>query len=173
MGTTDRTASAALLPGLTLCAECRSADAEVTLDPGERWQRHLCIGCADDEIEREVARELAPTLVDVIRTNERQPKWWLPAPTINPETADQTKLAQLRAQWRAYELAAARTLAGASRCWAVLRDGSRCIRDEAALSPGVCETHHLQGCTVPGLGWFGDAPQGPMVARRGRKELAA
>lgn len=157
--------------GLGVCVACRSADAEVTVDPGERWQRHLCIGCADAMLEREVAREIAPALVNVLRENEKQPRWWLPTPATDWETADRTKLNQLQTQWRAYELAAARTLAGASRCWAVVAGGRRCVRDEHR--DGLCETHLHVGAQVPGLGWLGDAPQGPMVARRGRKELAA
>lgn len=157
--------------GLGVCAQCRSADAEVTVDPGERWQRHLCVGCADAEVEREVARELAPALVDVLRANEKQPKWWLPAPHADWETADTTKLNELKTQWRAYELAAARTLSGASRCWALVANHSRCVRDE--FRDGLCETHLHVGAQVPGLGWLGEVPQGRMISRRGRKELAA
>lgn len=155
-----------LVPGLTLCMDCRSEDAEVTVDPGERWQRHVCLGCADDELEREVARELHPATVAVLRQAEKEPRWWLPTPATDWETADRTKLNGLKAQWRAYEAENARTLAGASRCWAMRADGSRCVRD--AVEAGVCETHQHMGCTVPGLGWLGDAPQGPLLARRGR-----
>lgn len=31
--------------GLGLCVVCRVADAEATMDPGERWERRVCLGC--------------------------------------------------------------------------------------------------------------------------------
>lgn len=151
---------AALTPGLTVCADCRSADAEVTVDPGERWARHVCLECADADLERaNLSREMFELLT---RARENPVYRPLPAPRVDLATADHSKLNALRAQWRAFE----RTLTDASRCWAILRDGSRCVRAEEV--DGTCWTHHMQGCSVPGLGWRGGVPQGPILARRGR-----
>lgn len=169
--TTDQPASAALVPGLTLCADCRTRDAELTVDPGERWARHICFDCLEDVIERENAVHIDRSAVNLIQRARREPARPLPVPITDWETADQSKLVRLRAQWRAYAGLGMRTLAGASRCWAVLPTGVRCGRQEHEA--GLCETHLYRGASVPGLGWAEDVPQGPIVARRGRKELAA
>lgn len=147
--------------GLGLCVVCRVADAEATIDPGERWERRVCLGCADDEFEREVAREISPKTVEMLRAHERTPRWWLPAPRVDLATADYSKLNALRAQWVAFSTRPTE----AARCWAVVATG-RCVRAEAR--EGLCETHLAVGASVPGLGWLGDVPQGPIVARRGR-----
>ena len=155
--------------GLTLCAACRTRDAELVEDPGERWQRPLCFECADDVLDRMNAHGENPAGAELI-VHAREEAVYRPLPTrlIDWETADHTKINELKAQWRAYQgrLGRPGTLAGAPRCWAVLPSGSRCVRAEHEA--GLCETHLYQGCRVPGLGWQGDEPRGPIVARRGK-----
>lgn len=158
--------AASIQPGLTLCAACRSRDAVVTVDPDERWARPLCFDCVEDLLERENALHIHRGAVELIQRAHREPVRPLPAPLVDWETADHSKLLELRAQWRAYEAAAVRTLAGAARCWAIVADGSRCVRDEQ--EQGLCETHLVRGARVPGLGWRGDEPQGPVTVRRER-----
>lgn len=151
--------AAALVPGLTLCGDCRSRDAVLTSDPGERWERPLCFQCAEDEIERMCTpRE---TYEMIVRAREDPRYRPLPPPPVDLATADHSKLNALRAQWLAFE---SRMVDGA-RCWAMVATG-RCVRAEAR--EGLCETHLAVGASVPGLGWLGDVPQGPIVARRGR-----
>lgn len=133
-------------------------------DPGERWARPLCFDCADDVIDRMNAHGEHPEAAEMIlKAREEIVYRPLPAPRINWETADHTKLNALRAQWRAFE----GTLTDASRCWAALPNGTQCVRREHEA--GLCETHLIQGCDVPGLGWAGGEPRGRMVARRGRR----
>lgn len=153
-------ANAALLPGLTVCAACRSRDAVLVDEPGERWARPLCFECAEAELE------LASVPVGMVGLLKSAREEWryrpLPAPRQDWETADHSRLNALRASWLVFE-AARREV---DRCWACLPSGSRCVRE--AFSEGVCSTHFVQGCTVPGLGWSGDDPRGRMVVRRGR-----
>lgn len=156
-------AASVLVAGVTPCADCRVHDAEVTVDPGERWARHVCLDCADDELERVEARAIAPAFADVIRWANTDVKWRpLPVPPVDLATCDYTLLNARRAEWLAFS----GQVREAARCWAVLRDGGRCVRLEAR--EGLCETHLAMGASVPGLGWAGGVPQGPIVARRGR-----
>ena len=156
-----------LEPGLTLCAVCRARDAVLVEDPGERWQRPLCFECADDVLDRMNAHGIAPAAEEMILGARKELVYRpLPVPVVDWETADHSKLNVLRAQWQAYEAGNARRLAGASRCWAIVPDGSRCVRDEDGQ--GVCWTHALQGCRIPGLGWDGDKPIGRVIVRQGK-----
>ena len=156
--------SAALVPGLTLCAERCGRFAELTVDPAERWARPLCFECVEELVEREnavaVSRD-ALEQIDQARKNVRYRP--LPPARVDLATADQTKLNELKAQWRAYE----RSLSVTSRCWAIIADGTRCVRDEAET--GLCETHLATGARLPGLGWDGDTPVGATIIRKGRK----
>ena len=152
-----------LVLGLTVCADCRGADAEVTVDAGERWGRHVCLDCCEEMLERDRAKAVSPAVLDVIDRARANPRWRpLPVLPFDWETADHSKVEALRRGWRAFQA----SLTEATRCWAILRDGSRCVRGESF--EGVCDTHHALGCRVPGLGWVGGVPQGPILARRGR-----
>ena len=156
--------STALVPGLTLCVERCGRFAELTVDPAERWARPLCFECVEELVEREnavaVSRD-ALERIDQARKNVRYRP--LPPARVDLETADQTKLNELRAQWRAYE----RSLSVTPRCWAIRADGSRCIRVEAEA--GLCETHLATGARLPGLGWNGDTPVGATIIRQRRR----
>ncbi len=157
--------SATLVCGLTLCARCRTRDAVLTLDPDERWAQHLCFDCLEDFLERDEAAGINRVAVTLLQRAQEEPARPLPVKLEDWRTTDQSKLNELRAQWRAYE----RTLAGAPRCWALRPDGSRCVRDESER--GLCETHLNNGCTMPGLGWSVEGkPIGRIVARRGREK---
>ena len=146
-----------------MCAACRTRDAAVIEDPGERWARPLCFDCAEDVLDRLNAfgehREAAEMIVGAKEEAVYRP---LPAPRVDWETADRSKLERLRALWRAFE--AERRMV--ERCWAILGDGSRCRRE--AADAGVCETHAVMGCRLPGLGWQGGEPQGRIVVRQRR-----
>lgn len=63
--------TAALVPGLTLCAACRDRDAVLTVDAGERWARPLCFDCAEDLIERENAIHISRKAVNLIHQAQR------------------------------------------------------------------------------------------------------
>lgn len=154
-----------ITPGVTLCSSCRIADAALTIDPGERWSRDLCIQCADDEIESEsVPREMYE-LIQRARFNVRYRP--LSAPRVDWTTADMTKLNAAKAYWQRKQL----EIADIGRCWAILADGTRCVRAEA--DGGVCLTHASAGCRLPGLGWKGSKPQGRIIDRPPREERVA
>ena len=172
MASRDPAVAFALEPGLTLCFACRARDAVLVEDPGERWQRPLCFECAEDVVDRLNALGENRAAAEMI-VHAREEAVYRPLPTrlIDWETADHTRLLGLRAQWLAYRDGSPGTPTGAPRCWAVLPSGSRCVRAEHEA--GLCETHLYQGCQIPGLGWDGDEPRGPIVGRRGRKEVAA
>ncbi len=156
--------SGGLTLGLTLCAVCRIRDAEVTESAGERWQRHLCARCADEHVER----LCVPAGQEALFASRDDLPWRpLPAPRVRLEDADHTKLIALRQQWLAFSARATDT----ARCWAMLGDGSRCVR--AAEEDGVCGTHAFMGCRLPGLGWRGTEPQGRVVNRARKKGVAA
>lgn len=156
-----RDAACVLEPGVTLCADCRSRDAEVVSDPDDRWARAVCFECVEDFLERDKARSVSVEAADVIvrATGEAR---YRPLPVVVPKEPDMSKVEELRRQWRRFSA----TVVDAGRCWAALADGSRCVR--AAAEEGVCETHAIKGCTLPGLGWRGGVPQGRMVSRRGK-----
>ena len=151
--------SATLLPGLTLCAQCRSRDAICTESPGERGERHLCAECADDAIEAACSSPALRELANTARGEWRRP---LPLPQLPWEKLDFSKVEALRAQWLSFQAGVSEL----ARCWAVLHDGTRCVRE--ASTEGVCDTHYVLGCRVPGLGWRGGEPRGRVIARRGR-----
>ena len=151
---------AALAPGLTVCADCRSADAVLTSDPGERWARHLCFDCAEDELDRLCTpREFHELLVRARSNPAFRP---LPVPPLDWESCDWSKVEALRGSWVRFR----ERVRDLERCWALLPGGGRCVR--RASAEGVCETHWRQGCTVPGLGWSGETPQGRMMVRQRR-----
>ena len=157
--------TAALVPGLTVCADCRDADAAVTVDPGERWARHVCLDCADADVERAC---LPPAFAGLVKTAREEWRYRsLPRPQTDWESADHSKLNALRAQWARFSA----TVRELDRCWAMLADGSRCVR--VAADAGVCETHAVMGCRLPGLGWRGGEPQGRMIVRLAKGRSAA
>ena len=75
------------------------------------------------------------------------------------------ELDRLRGQWRAFQAAEERPVAGGDevRCWAVLSAvyGTRC--ELAAVDGMLCASHLGRGCLVPGLGWRDGAPVGNLV----------
>jgi hypothetical protein len=154
--------------GWTLCSACRARDAELVEDPGERWQRPLCFECADDVIDRMNALGENWTATEALIVARKEAVYRpLPTRLIDWETADHTKINALAAQWRAYQGLLGDGGERTRGCWAMVPAGTRCVRDEAGAD-GLCSTHQVQGCRVPGLGWDGDEPRGPIVARRGK-----
>ena len=119
----------------------------------------LCFECAEARLDR---CEVPPGQLAVLdRIRDPAPyRRLLPDPWGRPVVApDMTKLEALRLQWVAFQA----QVGDADRCWAMLPAGGRCGR--RGDRDGVCETHRVQGCRLPGLGWRSDEPIGRIIVR--------
>lgn len=146
------------------CADCKKAPPAVTMDPGERWQREVCVDCADDELERlNTPRWFLEHVQEVREEAEWRPR---PVRLLDWETCDVSKLNSLNSEWEEFVVNGRRV----TRCWALTSRG-RCPQRE--LEQGLCAHHTSVGARIPGLGWSRGVPQGPILGRRGRSSEAA
>jgi hypothetical protein len=127
-----------ITPGLTICYRCRTRDAELVLEPGERWAEALCFACIADLIERENAVAVNRDAAALIAVAGGELELRESGAGDLAETISTPALEQAR-----------------RRCWAFLPAGTRCKRKATCGPPGqpfLCDTHR-HGCKVPGLGW--------------------
>lgn len=166
-------AAPVLLAGLTLCADDRIRDAEIVWGADQAEPEFLCIDCADRRIERETALGVSRGFVELLdRARQETVIRPLPVPPVDLETADRSKLEAIRRSYEAFKVSRAAETLEASRCFAMLPDGSRCARSHDGGEEGVCETHAYIGYRLPLQGWAGGEARGRVIARPGRRSAA-
>ena len=170
----DRSAAPVLLlPGLTVCADCRNHPAILTWDAGETWATPLCADCTDQRIDREQAATINRDAVNLIQQARRETTRPLPRPPARFGPDEQRELKAFQRRYRAALRAELGQLAPAldDRCVAIVAAGDGRCRRRAESTQGwkLCDTHTIMGCRLPGLGWKDGSPVGRIIQRPGRK----
>jgi len=156
-----------LVAGSTLCNVCRDERAILVWEPQERWAEPLCADCADDRIERGEVAALYPAQAARISRARQETARPLPRPPVRWDKDMERELRLFRIRYQAQ----AERPDEEERCIAIVAAG-RCVRRAQVGGDGwegrLCETHSLNGCRLPGLGWRDGSPTGRIIARPGR-----